>query len=286
MAEACSTSAPSLTLPALQRGFRRLYLCRHGQTDWNLQNRIQGCNGNRPLNATGHQQAKLLGKLFSEIPLDIVASSTLDRSRETADVIAAMQLARPNVGTLESVAQILEEPNAVAETSMTADLHASPTTAKSGHVPTRIVLPEFQEMCFGEFEGQLFEDISEPYTEVLTAWRAGDVDRKFPGTGGENLGLVAARGVAGLAKLGIAISERPSDESSAATTNDRDYPQQIAIVAHGRFNKILICHLLGTDLSLHNELHQGNCCVNVFDFDSSCKFTKVILNYTQHVDAC
>ena len=64
-----------------------LYLVRHGETDWNLQHRIQGLT-DIPLNETGRAQALVTGDLLARRRWDGVYSSPLLRAFETASIIA------------------------------------------------------------------------------------------------------------------------------------------------------------------------------------------------------
>lgn len=61
----------------------RLYLVRHGQTDWNVQKRAQG-HTDRPLDDTGLLQAKRVGKAFLDLPVERILTSDLKRAHETA----------------------------------------------------------------------------------------------------------------------------------------------------------------------------------------------------------
>lgn len=65
-----------------------LYLVRHGETDWNLQRRIQGAT-DIPLNETGREQARRAGRLLAQRRWDAVIASPLSRAYDTASIIAA-----------------------------------------------------------------------------------------------------------------------------------------------------------------------------------------------------
>jgi len=69
----------------------KIYLCRHGQTEWNAQGRIQG-QRDIALNALGRAQAKRNGRylrnvLGSEAPGYRYVASPLDRACETMRII-------------------------------------------------------------------------------------------------------------------------------------------------------------------------------------------------------
>lgn len=63
-----------------------LYLIRHGQTDWNLMNKIQG-QYDVPLNDTGRGQAINVTDKLSRLNLEYIISSDLSRASETARII-------------------------------------------------------------------------------------------------------------------------------------------------------------------------------------------------------
>lgn len=64
----------------------RLYLVRHGETEWNVSNRFQG-QKDIPLSNKGKQQAEQLSKRLSYENIDCIYASDLSRAYETAKVI-------------------------------------------------------------------------------------------------------------------------------------------------------------------------------------------------------
>jgi uncharacterized phosphatase len=66
----------------------RLELIRHGQTDWNSQDKLQG-SSDVPLNDTGRGQALEAARVLAGAEWSAIVSSPLTRARETAQIIAA-----------------------------------------------------------------------------------------------------------------------------------------------------------------------------------------------------
>jgi len=220
-----------LKVPVLRENKKRLYLVRHGETDWNVEKRIQG-RTDRPLNENGRRQADAVAQFLVEAPLDIVASSDLMRASETADAIAKLH------------------PSAM-----------------------RLIDGRFDEMCFGDLEGTVLEgDGLARYQRIQRSWRT-DPAVQLPGKNGESPELVAYRGFAGLRALGLL----PGGEvlRSAAA-------RHICIVAHGRFNKIIIAALQG-DVRKLGEVAQGNTCVNVLDIASDGSVDVRALDLREHL---
>jgi broad specificity phosphatase PhoE len=65
----------------------RLILCRHGETDWNVEGRYQG-QADPPLNANGLAQARDLASELQQVGLEVIYSSPLRRALQTAEIVA------------------------------------------------------------------------------------------------------------------------------------------------------------------------------------------------------
>jgi len=88
-----------------------ILLARHGETDWNREQRWQG-QSDTPLNDTGRAQARALMEELAGEPIDAVYSSDLMRAHETArlvaearglDVIAIRDLRERSFGSVEGM---------------------------------------------------------------------------------------------------------------------------------------------------------------------------------------
>ncbi len=66
----------------------KLYVVRHGETDWNKARRMQG-RTDIPLNEKGIEMAKKTGLGMADVPLDLCFCGPLIRTRQTAENILA-----------------------------------------------------------------------------------------------------------------------------------------------------------------------------------------------------
>lgn len=65
---------------------RSFYFIKHGETDWNLEGRLQG-QTDIPLNKTGREQARNAISLVTRLPIDMIVTSNLSCAHETAKII-------------------------------------------------------------------------------------------------------------------------------------------------------------------------------------------------------
>ena len=65
-----------------------IYLARHGETEFNRCNQIQGRGIDASLNDTGRQQAEAIARFLRPVDMHRIYSSSLKRSKETASLIA------------------------------------------------------------------------------------------------------------------------------------------------------------------------------------------------------
>ncbi len=95
-------------------------LVRHGQTDWNLDRRIQGST-DIPLNETGRGHARDAAAILADGTHHAIYASPLVRAHETAQIIAAeLGLAEPTL-----VADLREREFGEAEGMLVADYIAA-----------------------------------------------------------------------------------------------------------------------------------------------------------------
>ena len=65
----------------------KLYISRHGQTPWNVEDLVCG-RADVPLTEVGQQQARLLAESAIDKGIDVILSSPLQRARQTAKAVS------------------------------------------------------------------------------------------------------------------------------------------------------------------------------------------------------
>ena len=109
----------------------KVYLIRHGKTQWNLESRYQGANGDSPLLKDSYREIELLASSLQRIPFEHAYTSRLKRARVTAQ--ALLNHLNPEI----------------------------PLTIDS----------RLKEFNLGKMEGMHFEDVAAKWPEVLKNFR-------------------------------------------------------------------------------------------------------------------
>ena len=109
----------------------KVYLIRHGKTQWNLESRYQGANGDSPLLKDSYREIELLASSLQRIPFEHAYASPLKRARITAQ--ALLNHLNPEI----------------------------PLTIDS----------RLTEFNLGKMEGMHFEDVAAKWPEVLKNFR-------------------------------------------------------------------------------------------------------------------
>ena len=88
-----------------------IILIRHGETEWNSQQRMQG-HSNSDLSSVGQAQIQALGQWMKNVPFDIIYSSDSLRAKQTAEAITQfsghelkidLRLREKNLGVFEGL---------------------------------------------------------------------------------------------------------------------------------------------------------------------------------------
>lgn len=81
----------------------RIHIFRHGQTQWNLEKRLQG-HDDSPLTQLGIEQAELAKERLSQVSFDAVLSSPSGRTVHTANILTG--LPKEQIKTMEGLREI------------------------------------------------------------------------------------------------------------------------------------------------------------------------------------
>ena len=123
---------------------------------------------------------------------------------------------------------------------------------------------DLMEFDWGVWSGRPFDGVLDREVSAVRArWRAGETD--LAPSGGESPAMAATRAERFLGRL------RAAD------------PQAPLVVAHGRFNRILMTLLLGRPLSRMDEIRQRNGSLSVFEWDGAAPAAPILLDDVSHI---
>lgn len=77
---------------------KTVWIIRHGETELNALNIVQGQGINAPLNNTGHDQALQFWQYYHEIPFDLVLYSNLLRSSTNSQLLSDQRCSSRTIG--------------------------------------------------------------------------------------------------------------------------------------------------------------------------------------------
>ncbi|KAK9757541.1 hypothetical protein RND81_01G169200 [Saponaria officinalis] len=158
-----------------------LILIRHGESLWNEKNLFTGCV-DVPLTKKGVEEAIQAGKRISNIPVDMIYTSTLIRAQMTA-MLAMTQHRRKKVPI------VMHDEDEQAK--LWSEIYSEETTKQS--IPV-ITAWQLNERMYGELQGLNKQETAERYgKEKVHEWRR---SYDIPPPNGESLEMCAERAVA------------------------------------------------------------------------------------------
>jgi len=235
-----------------------LYLVRHGETEGNETKRYKG-SIDVPLSEKGVGQVKGSSAFIREYLRNASSSKHMsylkDIHRSSDD----------NAGTRRSKSSDL---NSEIQNFQTSGLQAVYTSNLSRAVRSAeiiaadygvqpIEIPDLRERSFGIWEGMTFSEIKEKYPEEFEAW-ANNPLRYSPIKGESTIG-VKDRIIPSLTRI-----------------LDNHKGENVAVVAHGGVNRIILCHFLGIPLENIFRIEQDYAAVNIIELWEKYPVVKLI----------
>lgn len=145
----------------------RLFLVRHGETDWNREGRFQGQRDIK-LSENGRAQAYKVASYLAAHKFSGIVASPLSRASETALKVVSL---------------------------------SSPRERGSSEIAGVDIIDELSEINHGDWEGLLAAEVAKCWVELFKQWHLAPEKVTMPGEGGESLKDVQRRAVAGVDRI-------------------------------------------------------------------------------------
>ena len=129
----------------------------------------------------------------------------------------------------------------LSRSARSAEIIANP------HSLIPVEIKDLRERSFGIWEGMTFIEIKEKYPKEFGSWA--DNPLKYSPVGGESTTEVGERVLQALDEI-----------------LDKHKGENIALVAHGGVNRIILCHIMGIPLENIFRIEQDHASVNIIEF--------------------
>ncbi|MBI4687308.1 MAG: histidine phosphatase family protein [Nitrospirae bacterium] len=241
----------------------KVYLIRHGETEGSEVKRYKG-SIDVPLSEEGLRQ---MGD----------ASDFIAKSLSNASDSMHKEYLREIHGTSSIAKPVL---HAVYCSPLTRALRGAEIIAKP-HGLKPSVINDLRERSFGIWEGMSFMEIKDKYPMEFEAWAGNPI--KYSPMGGESTIEVRERAIRALNKI-LGEHSNQSTEHRAQSTDKNSLSSgfcalrsgNIAIVAHGGVNRIILCEIMGIPLENIFRIEQDYGCLNIIEFWDKYPVVKLI----------
>ncbi|MBZ0158263.1 MAG: histidine phosphatase family protein [Alphaproteobacteria bacterium] len=226
-----------------------LYLIRHGETEGSGTKRYKG-SIDVPLSERGVRQIREASSFIMahlknscaayyesylrdvHAPAGEAAKEGTEGSAETRPVLSAVYCS--SLGRAVRSAGIIAEPHGLEP----------------------VTIPDLRERSFGIWEGMSFTEIREKYPAEFEAWAENPVCHSP--LNGESTRAVSERVLRAFGEI--------LERHGAKGKNGGPGRENIAIIAHGGVNRILLCHIMGIPLENVFRIEQDHAAVNIIEF--------------------
>ncbi len=211
-----------------------LYLIRHGRTEGDDTKRYKG-SIDVPLSAAGIAQMQETASLLSRYVSAAAETYAHSYLRDVHGTPAGGQEETTSAAGLDAVYC-----SDLCRARLSAGIIASPYNL------TPVAVPELRERNFGLWEGMSFAEIREQYPQEFGNWAENPLLYSPPG--GETTEEVGRRALAAWEKIRAA---HPAG--------------QVAVVAHGGVNRVILSRILGAPLENIFRIEQEYGCINIIE---------------------
>lgn len=244
-----------------------LYLVRHGETEGSEVKRYKG-SIDVPLSEKGIQQMFAVSEFIKWHLEHSISVKHPNYLKDTHRAVAKPKTQNPKLDAVYC--------SPLDRALKSAEIIAEP------YGLTPVVIPDLRERSFGIWEGMSFTEIKEKYPDEFEAWANNPL--KYSPIKGESTIEVRDRVIPALNGI-LKKHRRQKTEHKIQNADTSTHPsplkgegknlapdfrplsaENIAIVAHGGVNRIILCHVMGIPLKNIFRIEQNFASVNIIEF--------------------